>query len=128
MFDIDEPPLFGVDELRQLANLVRAGTISREDFFSQALWDPEDVFSGLDPEAGHLLYRLSDRIPPDRRRAMMIYPCNQGSILDQSTLRPGRPVRWDSLEDWRQWWEGRHPQGIPTFRKELDGQFLALTA
>ena len=80
--------------------------LSLDWFFTMALLPYYDVmWTGLRPEVGHLLYRLSDRVPEQERKDTEIYPASgsEGSIIDQDG------GRWHSLEDWRASWKKAHP-------------------
>lgn len=113
IFPVDMPT-GDADWLRTLLKeqLGRNGEIDQESFFSQALLGFYDaMWEGMNVTAGHIVYRLSDSVPRERREAMMIYPSSNGSIITENG-------NWDSLEDWRKQWEKYHPH-IPEFIKLL---------
>ncbi|HLD83879.1 MAG TPA: hypothetical protein VI979_03430 [archaeon] len=112
--------------LLELAEMKGRGEISDERFFSLALLGFYDAMNpALTAADGHMIYRLSDFVPEDRRRTMRIYPCRTGSIIMPSdeildaSKHPyeyelgGGPNNWDSLEDWRKQWERIHRNNIP---------------
>lgn len=88
---------------------------ARKRFFSGILVGFYDaMWSGIKEEVGHILYRLCEFVSLEERQMMMIYPSDDGSIIDIHDTLSGEPVFWDSLEDWRHQWEEYHPV-IPEF-------------
>lgn len=74
---------------------------------------------GMSGNVGHILYRLSDYLPLEKRQKIVIYPSDTGSIIQD-----GEP--WDTLQDWRKDWENRYPY-IPYFpisTKRLSGEII----
>lgn len=61
-------------------------------FFREALTPYYDcMYSGLQSNVGHIIYRLSDNVEESLRRKIEIYPNLNGN-------------GWVSLEDWRNEW------------------------
>jgi hypothetical protein len=89
-------------------------------FFSYALLPYyEDVFwDGMKAEAGHIIYRISDLLPLEKRHCIEIYPSSHGSICINDHY-------WDSLEDWRKQWEVYNPV-IPDFTRKIPSSLLEL--
>jgi len=88
-------------------------------FFDYGLtpyYSPLDA--GLDVSVGHFIYRLSDRMPEEKRKRIMIYPSPGGSLVCYEDYDPESPTRWATLEDFRREWEEKNPT-IPTFEKSL---------
>lgn len=74
-------------------------------FFSNALTPYYDcMWDGMEPEVGHIIYRLSDNVPDDIRSCILIYP-KMGKDEE----------RWVTLSEWREEWERNCPEGIPNF-------------
>lgn len=70
-------------------------------FFDEAItpfYSP--LFTGLDINVGHFIYRLSERIPEKIRRLIALYPSPHGTIYIEDYDSP-----LDSLEDWRKEWK-----------------------
>lgn len=115
----DSLPVGDIDVLRKLLAYFKEikekeglGSKSMKSFFGLALVSHYDcMWEGLRAEAGHVIYRLSDQISPERRQTIPIYPYSEGSIR-----RPDG--NWDSLEDWRKRWEECNSI-IPKFQKLL---------
>lgn len=92
-----------------------------ETFFFYALgpyycpvgWD------GIKRNAGHIIYRLSDFLPEEKRSNIAIYPSEHGSLIVNN-------YPWDSLGDWRKKWEKHYPNGIPEMIKKLPHAFSFL--
>lgn len=116
---LGELPLGDIPYLQELAKWYSENReLPLRHFFSRAIvpyYDP--MWDGLKIDAGHIIYRLSDVIPPEERATMEIYPSNTGSIIQ---LEDNTCPRWDSLEDWRTHWKRHHPI-IPEYRKKLPG-------
>ncbi|GEM_PF-6533009 len=103
---------------KNLAHLMRSipdWTTERELFFSVALlpyYDGGITWEGMDAEVGHIIYRLTDLVDPDDRKAFAIYPSSDGSVTTKYEYEydhEEREVKWDSLEDWRREWERTNP-------------------
>lgn len=115
----DSLPVGDIDGLKKLLAYFKEikekeglNSESMKSFFGLALVSHYDcMWEGLRIEAGHMIYRLSDQIPPERRQTIPIYPYEDGSIKRQDG-------NWDSLEDWRKQWEKYNPN-IPEFQKLL---------
>jgi hypothetical protein len=105
---------FDVNDMRKLVKIYRKHEMEMDFFFFCALmpyYQTEECETYLDQLAGHVIYRLSDSIPKEKREIMHVYPNNEGSlIIDEH--------KWDSLEDWRKQWEHINPV-IPEFVKLL---------
>jgi len=86
---------------------------SIETFFCQALLGYYDcMWSGMNQEVGHLVYRLSDSVPEEERGRIPVYPgIDEGSLILENN-------RWYSLEDWRRCWEKQNPI-IPHYTLQL---------
>ena len=109
-------PTADINRLKGIAELHREypESFTIVYFFAEALegyycslWD------GLERNSGHVIYRLSDFIPKDKRENMPVYPSLTGSIVDKGL------VQWDSLEDWRNRWEKASNNDIPYFQNQL---------
>ena len=103
-------PIGDLDYLKELLDSCKKskGKVSLEklleSFFSLALvpfYDP--MWDGLKTHAGHVIYRLSDSVPEEKRRNIAIYPANNGSLIMDK-------YPWASLEDWRAEWQKYHKQ------------------
>lgn len=102
-----------IDWLRTLASQHKDNPeLSVEIFFKFALVGYYDtMWSGLQRICGDFVYRLSDFIPLEDRKKMLIYPSRNGSLIIDDHL-------CDSLEDWRGKWE-KSRGAIPFFRPQL---------
>jgi hypothetical protein len=76
------------------------------------------LHAGIDLSVGNFIYRLSDRMPKEKRKRIMLYPSPGGSLIYYAESDPESPTRWDTLEDFRRQWEEKNPM-IPTFEKSL---------
>lgn len=80
--------------------------------YYDAMWD------GLTEEAGHIIYRLSDFLPVDKRMRLSVFSSKDGSIVELM----GDGDEWlvsASLEDWRKEWRRAHKEIPHVFRKRL---------
>lgn len=92
------------ESFRLLASLVdqsQRGKVPREHFFSTLLYRFYDCMGGgLDDLLGHVIYRISDLLPPDERRGLYVYPNAKGPD--------------HTLASWREEWEKKFDSdGIP---------------
>lgn len=71
---------------------------------------------GVFDQTGHVIYRLSDHVDPEKRRRIAIYPAAPEMGFPGEIIRGD--IQWQSLEQWRQKWAERHPV-IPEFVKKL---------
>lgn len=113
-----EPPVGDIEWIKDLAKTYRENPgMDIGHVFSMSLLGYYDaMWGGLDRNAGHIIYRLSDHIPQEEREKISIYPSETGSIV-MDAFGP-----WDSLEDWRkQWKEGIEKSGetIPILQPQL---------
>jgi hypothetical protein len=82
---------------------------ARQQFFANLVLANYDcMFDGLDEEVGHIAFRLSDFLPEAERQHLMVYPAENGSVITEDV------GKWDSLEDWRNYWQTHHSP-IPEF-------------
>jgi len=122
-FDDFDLPVGGIESLKNSLEMIkRLREIKQQEgepvnkdeeiafFFSHALTPFYDcMWDGMKTEAGHIVYRLSDRLDKSFRETIMIYP--------RSSYSGGG---WNTLEDWRKEWEKLNPEGIPEFTKMLE--------
>jgi hypothetical protein len=76
------------------------------------------LHAGIDTSIGNFIYRLSDRVPEEKRKRITLYPSPGGSLVCYEDYDPENPTRWDTLEDFRREWEKSHT-AIPAFEKSL---------
>lgn len=103
-----EDLLRGFKEIKDASSLDSLVSLDSllEPFFSRALVPFYDaMWDGLDTTAGHVIYRLSDLVPEEKRRNIAIYPASTGSLIIEQW-------NWATLEDWRKEWE-RYHKDIP---------------
>ncbi len=85
-------------------------------FFTLALeayYDRWTSPSGMQTITGHILFRLSDAVDENERRAMHIYPDKSGSVMVDLQYEDAPLTSFASLEDWREVWMRQHPEGVP---------------
>lgn len=121
-------PIIGLKTIREIfeyatemmQELGRDEKFGRKWLFSSGLLGYYDAMhESLETDAGHLLYRLSDHVPEEERHSMKIYPCEDGSLIEEGSQVA---YHWDSLEDWRRKWEEQH-----SFIPPIDFQALLET-
>jgi hypothetical protein len=114
-----------IGDIPYLKELARAIKEDRMDFEKGVEWffhcallpyyQPID-WDGMNIDAGHIIYRLSDFLPEEKRSKIEIYPNPHGGSLIINDYH------WDSLEDWRKQWEKYHSY-IPPIIKKLPASF-----
>jgi len=114
-----------IGDIPYLKELARAIKEDRMDFEKGVEWffhcallpyyQPID-WDGMNIDAGHIIYRLSDFLPEEKRSKIEIYPNPHGGSLIINDYP------WDSLEDWRKQWEKYHSY-IPPIIKKLPASF-----
>lgn len=92
-------------------------------FFMDALVPYFDcLWEGMDETAGHIVYRLSDRLPPHIRSNIGVYPRavrrDQTSPLGYNVDMKANMSGWTTLEEWRREWETQH-RNIPPLQELL---------
>lgn len=124
----EELPVGTSETVRQVLERARTLFAMRDDldlgeklqlFFMDVLIPYYDcLWGGMDQTAGHIIYRLSDQLPPDARRNIGVYPRavrrEQMFKLDPQTATAG----WTTLEEWRREWEA-HNKNIPPLQELL---------
>jgi hypothetical protein len=110
---IPELSVGDISWLRTLASQYKDNPeLSTEFFFEFALLGYYDVmWSGLQGICGDFVYRLSDFVPLEDRKKMLIYPSSNGSLVIDDSV-------WDSLEDWRRRCE-KSRGAIPFYQPQL---------
>lgn len=122
MFEDDfESRIGDIPYLKELAKAIKEEINNEkklEIFFSYALlpYYQQIDWDGIKTDAGHIIYRLSDFLPEEKRSKIAVYPNRNGGSL----ILNDNP--WDSLEDWRKQWERYHTY-IPPIIKKLPSSF-----
>lgn len=114
-------PIGNIEDVRKFVHEFTAhGDLKR--FFSDSLEPFYDaMYDGLRPNAGHVLYRLSDFVDEQERKEIAIYPSSDGSLNVPHEQEGGGVVysKSNSLEDWRKSWEKCTDGVIPTLEEML---------
>lgn len=108
----DTLPVGSIEHIRRTLDLIKSvysdhvacddAFEALEFFFRHALMPFYDcMWDGLKLEAGHVIYRLSDKLPDDICTTIKTYPC-----ID---INPEQPNEWYTLSSFRQEWENLHP-------------------
>jgi hypothetical protein len=129
-------PIGDTDTIRTVIERAKALFDMRDDldfadklhlFFMDALVPYFDcMWSGMDQTAAHIVYRLSDQIPPHIRSAIGVYP--QAVRREHMFKVPGNTDRegWTTLEEWRREWEAHNPNIPPLHDLLPEGVTLQL--
>jgi len=118
-FTLSYSPIGNADDVRELVQKFKNGAFDLDGFFRNALLPFYDVmWFSLRGQAGHILYRLSDSVPEEKRKKIAIYSSREGSLILDPRNGDIDDYKWDSLEDWRKLWEKIHPY-IPELMKSL---------
>lgn len=114
-------PIGNIEDVRTFVQKFRVdGNLER--FFSDSLKPFYGaMYAGLRPNAGHVLYRLSDFVDEQERNKIPIYPGSDGSLDVPYEQEGGEATysKWNSLEDWRKSWEQKTDGLIPTLSEML---------
>lgn len=106
----EELPISDLDRVRRTLLFIRASSLPDPlgFFFREVLLPYYDcMFEGLNQQASFVIYRLSDKVPVELRRALDIYPQGDNGYA--------------TLEDWREDFVGTLKRGetdIPHFYGE----------
>jgi hypothetical protein len=121
-------PIGTADTVRRVLERAQALFNMRDDldmddklqlFFMDVLLPYYDcMWSGMDQTAGHIIYRLSDQIPPEARHQIGVYP---RAVRREQMFKidPSAPTQgWTTLNEWRREWEA-HNKDIPPLQELL---------